>query len=313
MRKFRLYLIVFTLLFAMGCTQIPVSQETGLGPEEYEGIAGTEEIKKENLSLKEELDGTKAELNEFKTKFEELEDEYLSLAKSNENIIFKLEEAESRLKIVQSGDMPKFNSENTDADSIVSYLKESSELVDDSVKGIEIIGTDENIVFRTQGYGDDYSQIFIWDEGENQPAAIDGATFDREGSYEWLGSYILIKSSDGKNKILDIENKKIIGSFDEPQKMQLLEGTTTILLKDKDSKFVLFDFVNDSNKQINLDNNKYTDFNLENDSVVFTGAYVENEVEYEIKAAFALDKMMETYEIPKAGEIIETEEMEDTV
>ena len=123
----------------------------------------------------------------------------------------------------------------------------------------------------------------------------------------------MIKNSDGKNKILDIENKKIIGSFDEPQKMQLLEGTTTILLKDKDSKFVLFDFVNDSNKQINLDNNKYTDFNLENDSVVFTGAYVENEVEYEIKAAFALDKMMETYEIPKAGEIIETEEMEDTV
>jgi len=66
----------------MGCTQIPVSQETGLGPEEYEGIAGTEEIKKENLSLKEELDGTKTELNEFKTKFEELLNEIITSDRS---------------------------------------------------------------------------------------------------------------------------------------------------------------------------------------------------------------------------------------
>lgn len=309
MRKLILILTVFTLIFAMACTQIPVSEETGLGPGEYEGIAGTEEIKKENLSLKEELNGTKIELDEVKTKFEELEDEYLSLAKSNENIIFKLEEAESKLKIVESEDMPKFNSESTDADSIVSYLKDSSELIDDSVKGIEIISTtDENIVFRTKGYGDEHSQIFIWNEGENEPVLIEGASFDRGGSYEWLGTYILIKNSDGKNKVLDIENKKLTGSFNEPQKMQLLEGTSTILLKDKDDKFVLYDFANDSNKQINLDNNKYTDFNLENDSLVFTGAYIENDVEYEIQATFAFDKMMEAYEIQRAGQVIEKED-----
>ena len=312
MRKPILILTVFSLLFAMGCTQIPVSEETGLGPGQYEGIAGTEEIKKENLSLKEELDGTRIELDDVKIKLEELEDEYLSLAKSNENIIFKLEEAESKLRIVQSEDIPRFNSESTDAGSIVSYLETSSKLIDDSVKGIEIIETGENIVFRTRGYGDEYSQIFIWDEGETEPVLIEGASFDRDGSFERLGSFILIKSSDGKNKVLDIGSKKLTGSFEEPQKMQFLEGTETILLKDKDSKLVLYDFVNDSNKQINLDNNKYTDFNLENDSLVFTGAYTENDVEYEMKATFALDKMIEAYEIQRTGQAIDTGEIEDT-
>ena len=295
MRKPILFVIVFSLLFAMGCTKIPVSGETGLGPGQYEGIAGTEEIKKENLSLKEELDGAKSELGDVKIELEELKDEYLSLAKSNENIIFKLEEAESKLKIVESEDMPKFNSESTDAGSIVSYLEASSKLIDDSVKGIEIIERGENIVFRTRGYGDEYSQIFIWDEGESEPVLIEGASFDRGGSYERLGSYILIKNSDGKNKVLDTGSKKLTGFFEEPQKMQLLEGTGTLLLKDKDSKFVLYDFVNDSNKQINLDNNKYTDFNLDNDSLVFTGAYTENDVEYEVKATVTLDKMIEQY------------------
>ncbi len=309
MKKLMLITILI-LVFVMGCTRLPLSEETGVGPGEYEGITNTEEIKNENKTLKEELEKTIEELdNKFK-ELEELKNEYLSLAKSNENIIFKLEEAESKLKIVESEDIPKFNVENADKNSIISYLKDSSKLIDDSIKGIEVISTEKGIVFRTLGYGKDYSQIFIWDEGENEPTLIDGAVLYKEGSYEWINEYLLIKNS-GKNKVLDIENKSIIGIFDEPKKFELLEGTTTILLKDNDNKFVLYDFINDSYKQITLDNNKYTDFNLQKDSVVFSGTYVEENVEYEIRASINLDKLKEVYEIKNADEVNETTDIEN--
>ena len=294
MKSSILVLVISTLVNADGCTRLPASEETGLGPGEYEGIVNTQEIKKENVSLKEELEKIKSEL-------EDLEKEYLSLAKSNESIISKLQEAESKLDIVEAEDIPKFKIEDTDLNSIVQYLEESSSIIDKSVKVIDIISSGERVVFRTIGYGNVYSQIFIWDEGENEPTLIDGASFDKDGSYEWLDRYILIKSG-GKNKVLDIENKKITGLFDEPLKMQLLKDTTTVLLKDKDNKFVLYDFINDSNKQINLDNNKYTDFNLQEDFVLFTGTYTENGVEYEIRARLALDELMEMYEIQRADE-----------
>lgn len=307
MKKFILLITVFILVFTIGCTRLPLSEETGVGPGEYEGIVNTEEIKNENNNLKEELEKAKEELDNKADELEELKKEYISLAKSNENIIFKLEDAESKLNIVESEDVPKFNTENTDKNSIISYLKDSSKLIDDSVKGIEVISTDANVVFRTLGYGKEYSQIFIWDEGENEPLLIDGAVLDKEGSYEWIGQYILVKNSDGKNKVLDIKNKKITGTFDEPQKYKLLEGTTTILLKDDDNKFILYDFVNNSNKQINLDNNKYTDFTLQNDKIVFSGTYVEENVEYEMRASFAMDKLFEQYEI-KSDDVIEGSE-----
>lgn len=311
-------IIILILVFTIGCTRLPLSEETGVSPGEYEGIASTEEIKNQNKTLKEELEKTIEELNNKIKELEELKNEYVSLAKSNENIIFKLEEAESKLKIVESEDIPKFNIENADKNSIISYLKDSSKLIDDSIKGIEIISTDKGIVFRTLGYGKEYSQIFIWDEGANEPTLIDGAVLDKEDSYEWLGEYLLIKSFN-KNKVLDIENKKVTGTFDDPMKYQLLEGTTTLLLKDNDNKFIIYDFINDSNKQINLDNNKYTDFNLQNDSVVFSGTYVEENVEYEMRASINLDKLKEVYEIKSADEVhetidnIESIETEDTV
>jgi hypothetical protein len=304
MRKFILFITVFTLMLTIGCTQIPKSEETGLGPEGYEGIASTEEIKKENSSLKEELE-------KIKTEFEELEKNYLRLVKNNENLISKLEETESKLEIISSEDIPEFKSEETDKDSIVSYLNDSSKLIDDSIKGIEIISSGESVVFRTLGYGEEYSQIFIWDEGENEPVLIDGAAIEKGGSYEWLGKYILIKNKD-KNKVLDIENKKITGSFDEPQKLQLLEKTASILLKDKDNNFVLYDFINNNSKQINLDNNKYTDFDLRNNIAVFSGAYVENDVEYEIRASITLDKLIEAFDT-EGNEEAESEEIEDSV
>ena len=157
MKKFILLITIFIFIFVMGCTRLPQSEETGVGPGEYEGIANTEEIKSENITLKEELDKTIEELDNKIKELEELKNEYLSLAKSNENIIFKLEEAESKLTIVDSEDIPNFNMEDTDKNSIISYLKDSSNLVDDSIKGIEVINTDKSIVFRTIGYGRNYN------------------------------------------------------------------------------------------------------------------------------------------------------------
>lgn len=301
MKKFILIITIFTLIFTMGCTQLPLSEETGLGPAEYEGIVNTEEIKKENTSLKQELDKTNEEL-------EDLKNEYLSLAKSNESMIFKLEEAESKLQIVDSEDLPKFSTESTDKNSIISYLKDSLKLIDDSVKGIELIKQDDSIVFRTIGYGKEYSQIYIWTEGESEPRLIDGAVFDKEGSYEWLDKYILIKNN-GKNKILDLENQKLIGSFDSPDKLLLLEGSTTVLLK-YDDKFLLYDFINDSNKELKLDNNNYTDFNLKNNSLIFTGTYDDQAIEYEIRATITLGELKELYEVKSTEEVEEVDELE---
>lgn len=286
MKKF--ILIILTLIFLVGCTQLPLSEETGLGPTEYRGKTSTEEIKNENENLKDALNKTKTEL-------EELEKDYLSLAKSNEKIIFKLQEAESKLKIVESKDIPEFNIESTDKNSIITYLKDSSNLIDNSIKGIEFISTDEEVVFRTLGYGRNFSQIFIWDEEMSEPELIEGAILDKEGSFEWLGKYLLIKNSD-KNKILDIKNKKISGSFDTAQKMQLLDETTTLLLQYND-KFVLYDFINDSNKPIELDNNNYSDFKLQNDSIIFSGEYMDNSIKYEIRAVISIEELKEIYEI----------------
>jgi hypothetical protein len=295
MKSTKLLLAILTLVFFAGCTKLPASEETGLGPGEYEGAAASQEIKKENISLNEELDKIKKEL-------EELEKEYLSLAKSNESIISKLQEAESKLDIIEASDMPAFKVENTDFNSILSYLEESSSLVDRSARGIDIISSSGGrVIFRTLGYGNVYSQVFIWEEGYKEPTLIEGASFDKDGSYEWLEKFILIKSG-GKCKVMDPEGKKITASFDEPRKMQLIKNTGTVLLIDKDNKFILHDLINDGKRQINLDNDKYTDFYLYQDHVLFTGVYKENEMEYEIRASLTLDKMMEIYDIQRIGE-----------
>ena len=68
-------------------------------------------------------------MEKIKTEFEELEKNYLRLVKNNENLISKLEETESKLEIISSEDIPEFKSEETDKDSIVSYLNDSSKSV----------------------------------------------------------------------------------------------------------------------------------------------------------------------------------------
>ena len=91
-----------------------------------------------------------------------------------------------------------------------------------------------------------------------------------------------------------------------------MDGTNTLLMKYDDNKFVLYDFLNDSNKQINLDNDKYNDFNLKNNSVVFSGTYADQGVEYELRASITLDKLMEAYEIKSIGEAEEATDTEGT-
>lgn len=302
---------VLTMIFVSGCTRLPASEETGAGPGEYEGIINTGEIKKENESLKEELD-------KIKTELEKLENKNENLSKNNDNTLSMLEEARSKLEIVESEDIPQFNTENTDMDGIVAYLKDSSNILDYSQKSIEIIKEEERIIFRTVGYGDNYSQIFIWEEGQKEPELIQGAFFDKEGSYEWLDEYIIITNSKGESRVLDIGNKKVTGSFQDVQKLYLIERTTTILFKNNENKFILYDFENDIDKRIDLENDKYTDFNLQNNNIVFTGDYIDEDgVAYEVKASVTLDKIKEIYEIRNIGEIsepIEEEEAgEDTV
>ncbi|HHZ02514.1 MAG TPA: hypothetical protein GX396_06205 [Tissierellia bacterium] len=307
MRKVTLLITLLTLVLISACTKLPPSEETGVGPGEYKGIVHREDIIEENESLKEELDIIKKEL-------EELQKENENLANKEENLVSMLEEAQSKLKIIESEDVPQFSVENADLDSIVSYLKDSGNLLNDSLKGIEIIKEDHPLVFRTIGYGENYSQIFIWEEGNKEPFLIEGGVIDKEGSYSWLGEYLLITDSKSESKVLDINNKKITGSFKDAQKIYLIEGTTVILFKDSNNNFLLYDFIKDSTKQINLDSSKYTDFNLKNNDIVFMGEYIDNNgIEYEIKASLSLDKLKEIYELNNSVETVESQETGDTV
>lgn len=308
-----LLMILATAFIAFGCTKLPASQETGVGPAEYEGIINSDEIKKENESLKEELDKTKTEL-------EKMEKDYLNLAKNNESVISKLQEAESKLDIVESVDIPKFNSEKTDKNSIAAYLNESKNVLDDSYREIEIIQSMESgILFCTVGYGDNFNQIFIWEVGQNEPVLIDGASFDKDGSLKWLGSkYILIDTgSEGEKKVLDVENRKIANTFESAQDVYLIPGTTTVLLQKPSSNvYALHDFITSAEIELNLDyNNKYTSFTADEEEkeITFKGTYTnENGTEYFVQATMNIEKMKEIYEIKNLDEIEEIEETEDT-
>ena len=72
MKRFKLLITIIALVFVMGCTQLPLSEETGVGPGEYEGKASTEEIKIENNNLKEELEKTNGQLDKTIEELEEI-------------------------------------------------------------------------------------------------------------------------------------------------------------------------------------------------------------------------------------------------
>lgn len=308
-----LLMILATAFIAFGCTKLPASQETGVGPAEYEGIINSDEIKKENESLKEELDKTKTEL-------EKMEKDYLNLAKNNESVISKLQEAESKLDIVENDDLPSFNSERTDKNSIAAYLNENKNVLDDSYREIEIIqSTESGILFCTVGYGDNFNQIFMWEVGQNEPILIDGAFFDKDGSWKWMTSeYILIDSgNEAEKKVLDVQNRKIASTFESVEDVYLIPGTTTVLLQKPSSNvFVLHDFITSAEKELDLDyNNKYTSFAADEGEkeVTFKGTYAnDNGTEYYVQATMNIEKMKEIYEITNLEEIKETDETEET-
>jgi len=301
-------LTMATAFIAIGCTKLPASQETGVKPSEYVGALSSEEMKKENNSLKEELETTKAQL-------EKTEKDYLNLAKNNESIISKLQEAELKLKIVESDNIPKFNSEQTDKDSIVTYIKDSKNILDDSYRGIEIIqSSDIEILFCTVGYGDNFNQIFIWEFGQNEPELIIGASYDKNGSWKWLleNKFIIIESGENKTekKVLDVENKKIAGTFESIEDIYLLPETTTVLIKKPSSNtFVLYNYMTKVEKELDLDSkNKYTNFVVdeEKNQITFNGTYTNDKgIEYSVQAAISIEKMKEIYEINNADETTE--------
>jgi len=312
MRKINMILLLTmaTAFIAVACTKLPASQETGVKPSEYKGISGTEEIKKENKSLKDDLESTKNELDK-------MEKDYLNLVKNNESLISKLQEAESKLNIVESDNLPKFISETTDKNSIVAYLNDSKNILDKSYRGIEIIqSTESGILFSTVGYGDNFNQIFIWEVGQNEPVLIEGASYDKNGSWKWLleNKYIIIENGENKSekKVLDVENKKIAGTFESKEEIYLFPETTTVLMQKPNSNtFVLYNFITSSEKELELDyKNKYTNFVVdeEKNEITFKGTYTnDSSIEYFVQATINIEKMKEIYEINNSAETIETQ------
>lgn len=306
-KKIAILLLTFVSAFVLfGCTMLPASVETGIGPEEYTEIRNTEATKKENESLKNELDI-------LKTEMEKMEKDYLELAKNNETVISKLEEAETKLDILGNDGIPKFNSEKTDNNSIVAYLNNSKSVLDKSLRGIEIIeSTDESkVLFYTTGYGDSFNQIFIWNIGESEPLLVDGAAFAKNGSFEMISSrFLLIDTGNNEEfKILDTDSEKIINNFNTKQEPYLISDTATFILQKPDTgTFVLYDFINSKEQEIDLDyKNKYTSFNVDEtkSEVTFSGIYTdEHETSYSVVAVMNLDKIKEKYGIVNLEEAI---------
>ncbi len=309
-------LVLTLVLLSSGCTRLPASVETGVRPSEYTGKLSAEEMRKENESLKDELDSAKKEL-------EKLEKDYLNLAKNNEAIISQLQEAESRLDIVVSDDIPDFKSEGTDKNSIISYLNDSISSLDDSYRKIEIIqSTDNKILFLTTGYGEKFSQVFTWTIGEDKPSLIEGASFEKSGKWQWLlqDKLITIDSGSGDKKIIDVQNSEVAGEFKAKGEMYLLPDTSTVLIQNPENNvFSLYDFGASSDQELKLDSkNKYTSFRVDDDAITFEGTYQDQGIEYKVLATINIEEMKEAYSIKNidetgANENMDTIESEDTL
>ncbi|HAQ40325.1 MAG TPA: hypothetical protein DCM73_05500 [Clostridiales bacterium] len=312
MRK-TLKILSMTIVYAFvlsGCTMLPASQETGIGPEEYAEVRNTEKTKKENESLAEERDNLKSQL-------EKMEKDYLEVAKNNETMTSKLEEAEMKLNILESDGIPRFNSEKNDKNSIVAYLNNNKNILEKSLRGIEMVDSpdESSVLFYTTGYGDNFNQLFVWSAGESEPVLIDGAAFEKAGSLNWINNkYMLIDTgNDGGYKILDKDSKNIIGTFYSKQDVYLIPETATFILQKPDTGvFVLYDFISLKEQEIDLDyKNKYTSFETdeENNKIIFTGIYTdEYDTSYSVEAVMNIEKMKEKYNVVTLEKAIEMKE-----
>lgn len=301
---------IISTFVLFGCTILPASQETGIGPNEYAEIKNTEKIKNENESLIKERDTLKAEIKK-------MENDYLELAKNNETANSKLEEAESKLDILENDGIPKFNSEKTDKNSIITYLNNNKNILNKSLRGIATIESpnENTVLFYTTGYGDSFNQIFMWSIGESEPVLIDGASFTKEGSFEWLNDKLLLidVGFQEEYKVLDTDSKAIISTFYSKQDVYLIPGTATFIVKATNSDiFVFYDFINSKEQEINLDyKNKYTSYDIDEtkNEIVFAGIYIdEYETEYTIEAIMNMDSIIQKYSIVTLEEAINTKE-----
>lgn len=313
-------ILLITLFTAFGCTKLPASQETGVTPGEYKSskIKSLSELEIENEELKNQLEKTTTELQDLK-------DDYLSIAKNNDLIMGKLNEAESTLKQIEAegSELPKFSLEKNDKNNIINYIKERKSTLSKNFKDVRVIplnNNDDVILFYTVGYGENYNQIFIWEVGKNEPIVVDDAYFGKDGNWKWLlqDKYILIDS--GKNpeiekKILDISEKKIVSTFEiNYDNVYLLPGTSNIIIQKAkaDSSaptYEIFDFITGEEKKLNFE---FQDRNLKfsvdsiNNTINFTGTYVDvDDITYSIKVVMGIDKLMEKYSIKTLEELEE--------
>ncbi len=318
-KKIAILLLIFVSTFVLfGCTVLPASEETGIGPKEYAEIRNIEATTKENESLKKEL-------NNLKTEIEKIKKDYLELAQNNEDAISKLEKAETKLDILENDGIPRFNSEKTDKNSIAAYLSNSKSVLDKSLRGIEIVDSpsEEYLLFYTTGYGDNFNQLFIWNTGENEPVLIDRATFNKNGSLKWIDDrYLLIDAGEGEYKITNAEDMKVTNVFYSMHEAYLIPETATFILQNPDTGiFSLYDFIDSREQEIDLDyKNKhaYSSFKEDkgNNEFIFTGTYYdEYGTTYSVQAAINIEKMKEKYGIVTLEQAVEkaennTEEME---
>ncbi len=317
MRTKILVLVVLISMSALfGCTVLPASEETGIGPEEYAQIRNIEATKKENESLKNELDN-------LKTEIEEVRKDYLELSQNNEDMVSKLEEAETKLNILESEGIPEFYSQRTDQNSISAYLSSNKSVLEKDIRGIEIIDSlsDGYILFYTTGYGDNLNQMFIWNEGENRPVPIEDGTFDRtafdkEGSFMWISSrYLLLDAGYDQYKIMDVEDMKIANVFYSMHDAYLIPETATFITQNPDTGiFSLYDFISSKEQEIALDNkhkHAYSYFKEDKgtNELIFTGTYYDEfGIKYSMEAVINIEKMKQNYDIASLEEAIEKSE-----
>lgn len=324
MKKLAIILLI-TMFVAFGCTRLPASQETGVKPGEYKSsnTLNFEETKTENDKLKRELEQTKGEIQKLK-------DDYLSIARNNDLLVGKLNEAESLLKQLEDEgvELPKFVLEETDRNSIISYIKERKDVLSKNFKDIKLVPTEENdniILFYTVGYGENYNQIFIWEVGKSEPIIIDNAFFSKDGNWEWLlkDKYILIdsgKSSIIEKKVLDINAMKIVGTFEtNSDDIYLLPGTSSLIIQKAKTDlstpiYEIYNFITGEENKLNFEfEDKDLRFNVDSikNTINFSGTYVDiDNIEYSVKVSMDIDKIKEKYSIKPLEEL---KEQNDTI
>ncbi len=295
------FILLITLVTVVGCTKIPASEETGIKPGEYEGQMKTEELKSENDKLKSELELTKEQLKK-------LEEDLTELTTNNNVSTKKLTEAESIIMMFQDTKIPKFTIEKADKNNIVNYLTEKSNFLNNSYKNIVIIplnSIENKVMFYTSGYGENHNQIFLWDTAKTEPVMIDGANFNENGNWKWLlqDKYLLLSSTDNTNKVLDMSTLKVSNAFKGiNETMYFFKETTSVLMKrnaaSAESPFIVYDFLTGDQKEVLLDNkSKFNNFKVDenNNEIIFTGIYEENDISYAVEASLKIDKIKQKY------------------